>query len=53
MSTSLRFIQFHYPGDLSGDSLGHYTSDDYLDIRKFNIRVDSILSSVCQISEQM
>ena len=47
MSTSLQFIQFHYPGDLSGDSLGHYTGDNYLDIRKFNIRVDSTLSSAC------
>ena len=28
-------------------ALGHYTGDDYLDIRKFNIRVDSTLSSVC------
>ena len=31
---------------ISGDFLGHYTGDDYLDIRKFNIRVDSTLSSV-------
>ena len=47
MSTSVSFIQFHYPGEPSGDSLGHFTGEDYLDIKQFHIRVDSTLSSVC------
>ena len=47
MSTFLSDIPFHYLDEPSGDFLGHYTGEDYLDIIKFHIRVASTLSTMC------